>query len=188
MIFFFIILFYVTQYSGYHYNNIFLKYPSYNHKTLGLFFESVPFAITGFILGFYKIFDLFKKFQTKALILSIIIYKVFSDYEIFTQIKGVIYQGIKLNIQSISLILLFSLLPFDKMKYKYITKILVFITNYTAGIYYLHFSINIYLRHFFDAFKKGTIISVIITYIICYFICFIGMIFLGKTPFKYLFC
>ena len=90
-----LILFYVIQYSGYTYNNIFLKYPRYNHRTLGLFFESVPFAVTGFFLGFFKVLDFLKKQQIKSLILSLITYKVFADYEIFIKIKGVIYQGIK---------------------------------------------------------------------------------------------
>lgn len=182
-----LILFYFAQYSEYHYKNYFKKYPIYKGRTLGLFFESVPFSITGFILGYYKIFDILTKNKNEVLFLSLLVYKLLSDYDIFTNIKGVLYQGIKLNILSICLIFIFSLFPSDKIKNKFFSKFLISITNHTAGVYYMHLAVNNYLSVFIEANKNGTFLGLIITYIFCYYISFIGILFFRKTPLRYLF-
>ena len=183
-----LILFYMIQYSEYHYKYIYLKYPYYNHRTLGLFFESVPFAVTGFTLGFYKMLDILQKNKFQIFSLSILFYSLFANFNIITKGKGVIYQGLKLNIQAINIIFAFSLFPSDAIKNKFISNLLTVITNYTAGIYYLHWSIRIYFKGYFYFIKNGTFIGTIFIYLICYFICFIGLLIFGKTPFKYLFC
>ena len=182
-----LILFYYAQYSEYHYKNYFKKYPIYKGRTLGFFFESVPFSITGFILGYYKIFDILTKNKNEVLFLSLLVYKLLSDYDIFTNIKGVLYQGIKLNILSICLIFIFSLFPSDKIKNKFFSKFLISITNHTAGVYYMHLAVNNYLSVFIEANKNGTFLGLIITYIFCYYISFIGILFFRKTPLRYLF-
>ena len=151
------------------------------------FFESVPFSITGFILGYYKIFDILTKNKNEVLFLSLLVYKLLSDYDIFTNIKGVLYQGIKLNILSICLIFIFSLFPSDKIKNKFFSKFLISITNHTAGVYYMHLAVNNYLSVFIEANKNGTFLGLIITYIFCYYISFIGILFFRKTPLRYLF-
>ena len=99
----------MIQYSEYHYKYIYLKYPYYNHRTLGLFFESVPFAVTGFTLGFYKMLDILQKNKFYTFFFSILFYNLFANYNIITKGKGVIYQGLKLNIQAINIIFAFSL-------------------------------------------------------------------------------
>ena len=143
-----LILFYFAQYSEYHYNNFLMKYPNYKGRTLGFLFVSVPFAITGFTLGYYKIFIILTKHKIEVLVLSLLVYKLLSDYDIFTNIKGVIYQGIKLNILSICLVFIFSLFPSDKIKNQFLSKFLISITNHTAGVYYMHLAVNNYLSFF----------------------------------------
>ena len=182
-----LIFFYVTQYSGYHYH-IFIRNPFYKRNTLGFFFESVPYAVNGFTLGYYKAIDLIQKCKIKTFILSIVIYKLLADYNIFTNIRGVFYKGIKFNIQATCLIFIFSLFPSDKIKNKYIKKFLTLITNYTAGVYYLHLALRRYLGFYFDDVKKRKFRGLFITYFVCYIISFIGMLIFGKTPLKYLFC
>ena len=172
-------LFYIYYY--------FRKYPNYKGTTLGFLFESVPFAITGFTLGYYKIFDILTKNKIEVLVLSLLVYKLISDYDIFTNIKGVLYQGIKLNILSICLVFIFSLFPSDKIKNKFFSKFLISITNHTAGVYYMHLAVNNYLSVFIVAIKNGTFLGLIITYIFCYYISFIGILFFRKTPLRYLF-
>jgi len=182
-----LILFYAAQYSGYHYY-IYMKYYTYTRKTLGYFFESIPYTVTGFTLGYYKIIDLIQKNKIKTFFLSIAIYKLLADYNIFIDIKGLLYKGIKFNIQATCIIFIFSLFPSDKIKNKYIKKILILITNYTAGVYYLHIALRHYLIYYFDDIKNRNFRGLFITYFICYSICFFGMIIFGKTPLKYLFC
>ena len=181
---------YIGQYSGYAFKKLYLEFPKY-HKykiyTLEYFFECIPFTITGFTLGYYKVIDNIQKHKIKILILSIIIYKVTADYHIFTRIKGLGYQGMKYNIQSICIIFIFSLFPSDKIRNKYLSKLLMELTKYTGGVYYLHVSIRKYFGDYFISMKQRTFLGVIINYIICYSICFIGTLIFGKTPIKYLF-
>ena len=182
-----LILFYIAQYSGYD-HKIYVKYLDNKKKTPVLLFASVPYAITGYTLGFYKIIDFILLNKLKSLILSMTIYKFVADYNIFIDIKDLFYKGIKFNIQSICIIFIFSFFPSDKIKNKYIVNFLKLITNYTAGVYYLHYALRYYLNIYFYDIKKGTFLGLFINYFICYFICFLGMLIFGKTPFKYLFC
>ena len=179
---------YVVQYTEFHYKNIFLKFPWYNRFVIASLFESLPCAVTGFTLGYYKIFDILRRNRIKAFVLSITICKVIIDYNIFTQIKGVVFQGIDLNIQSICIVFIFSLFPSEIIKNEYILKCLTAITNYSAGVYYLHVPIHSYMEDYIDSIKNKTFLGVIINYLICYFICFVGITIFGKTPIKYLFC
>ena len=179
---------YVVQYTEYHYKNIFLKFPWYNRFVITSLFESLPCAVTGFTLSYYKIFDILRRNRIKAFVLSITICKVIIDYNIFTQIKGVVFQGIDLNIQSICIVFIFSLFPSEMIKNEYILKFLTAITNYSAGVYYLHVPIHSYMEDYIDSIKNKTFLGVIINYLICYFICFVGITIFGKTPIKYLFC
>ena len=96
-----LILSYIGQQSVYVYKRFYLEFPKYHKYSLEYSFECIPFTITGFTLGYYKVIDNIQKNKIKILILSIIIYNVTADYNIFTKIKGLGYQGIKYNIQSI---------------------------------------------------------------------------------------
>ena len=185
-----LILSYIGQYTGYVYNKIRLEFDKYykiNKLTMEFSFESIPFTITGFILGYYKVLDYIHKYKIKTLIISIIIYNIVVDYNIFTEAKGMSYHGIKYNIQSICLIFIFSLFPSDKIRNKYLSKLLMELTKYTGGVYYLHNNILIYLSDYFISMKKRTFQGAIISYLICYFISFVGALIFGKTPIKYLF-
>ena len=185
-----LILSYIGQYTGYVYDKIrfeFDKYYKINKLTMEFSFESIPYTITGFILGYYKLLDYIQKYKIKTLIISIIIYNIVVDYNIFTEAKGMSYHGIKYNIQSICLIFIFSLFPSDQIRNKYLSKLLMELTKYTGGVYYLHNNILIYLSDYFISMKKRTFQGAIISYLICYFISFVGALIFGKTPIKYLF-
>ena len=182
-----LLLSYVIQYSKYNFNNFFQKNPYYAVLSYKLIPESIPFTVSGYTLGYYKFLDIIKKHKIKAFVLSYLTYNIIADYNIFIPIKNVIYTGVKLNIQSICLIFIFSLFPSYLVKNNIIKKFLIFITNYTGGIYYLHVPMRMYLNDYSYDIRKGNFLGMIKTYIIIYFICFIGMLILGKTPLKYLF-
>ena len=183
-IFYILLLYaYYAQYTGYHINSYFKKYPD----VISYLFETFPLAVTGFTLGYYKIIDFFQNYKIKTFILSAIIYKIIADYNIFRRIRGLNFQGINLNIQSICVIFIFSLFPSDKIKNELLQKLLTLITNYSAGVFYLHFSVRDYFGIYFDDIKNGTFKGIFINYFICYFVCFIGMKIFGKTPLRYLF-
>ena len=182
-----LILTYIVQYSGFNYKYIFLRCPFYYRYSIGFIFDSIPCEITGFFLSFYKLFSVVKSQRIKTIIFSLLIYYLFSNFEVFSQREGTPYQGINLNIQSMCIILIFTVLPFDKIEKKSILKLLKIITNHSAGVYYLHISIRFYFADIFKDITNGTFLGNIITYIICYLISYIGTIFFGKTFFRHLF-
>ena len=177
---------YILQYSGY--NKKFYKFlSSEKKKCLSRLAVMMPYAVTGFILSFFKIINILKKNVINVFILSLTMFIFLGNYSVFLHLDDIPYSGIEYNIRSIYLISIFSIIPFEKISNKLIINILKYITNYTAGIFYLHWSIIIYLRNFVEPVKRQTFLGCIIIYFICYIISFIGIYILGKTKFKYLF-
>ena len=182
-----LVLSYISQYSGYYYKKYFLNYPPYNKFTISRVFEMIPYGVTGLILGGCKIIKKLQSHKVYSLFFSIIVYSMIVNYNIFTDIIGVSYYGIKLNILSICIIIVFSLFPSDITENNFFKKTFSLITNYSGGIFYLHVSVYEYFQYFFENIKNGTFFGIIIIYLICYFICFMGMLIFGKTQLKFLF-
>ena len=76
-------------------------------------------------------------------------------------------------LESIFIFICFSMFPSEKVKNKKFFKILKRITNYTAGIYYIHETLFGYCKTYFIIFGKYTIIGCIIIYLISYLFCFL---------------
>ena len=180
------LLCYVSQYTGYHINK-YKNLPTYKKMGALLIFEMIPFAVTGFTLGFYNIINTLQDMKIKTLIYSILIYNFVVDCNIFSDIKGMIFHGLHLNIKAVCVIFIFSLFPSDKITNDYLQKFLIAVTNYSGGVYYLHMSMMRYFKEYINEFKKESFWAVVINYLMCYFICFIGTKIFGKTPLKYLF-
>ena len=153
---------------------------------MGRFIEVLPYAVTGFTLSSLKIVNKLQNHKFKTLIFCLLIYIFIEKYSIFSRIEGVAYAGVKLNFSSICVILLFSLIGRNPKKI-FIINILKYITNYTAGVFYLHWSIIIYLKEYFLIIKKGCFSGCIIIYFICYLISLVGMKLFSKTKLKNLF-
>ena len=129
--------------------------------------------------------DLWRFFRIKTIYIIILIIFISLKFDIFFEIEGFLYQGIKLHILSFFIFIIFALNPFEKIIY--IKNIIILLSNYTSGIYYLHFPIWDYLSKYISLIRNGTILSSICVYLICYFICLIGIKFFGKTKLKHLF-
>ena len=98
----------------------------------------IPFAVTGFTLKSLKVLKILENYKINTIIFSLIIYNLVRDYEIFAHFFGVAYHGIKLNVISVCIIMIFSNFLFKNIKYKYLADLLKYLTNYSAGIFYLH--------------------------------------------------
>jgi len=157
-----LILCYISQYSGYYYYKIMKKFTYRPAITIGSFFEGTPFAVTGFILAHYKIIDTLQNNKIKTLILSMIIYNFFDDYNIFIKTEGAFYPGFKRTILANCIIFIFSLFPSDKITNKYTAKFLQTMTNYTGPVYYLHIPIRDYLSYYNNEIKNLTFRGVFI--------------------------
>ena len=174
---------YVAIYSGYN----FKIYKTLRQECLGRFSELIPYASTGFTLGTYKIFSHLNKHRIKTIVFSFLIFNLVEDYSIFLNLKEVAYSDIKYNVRSVSLIFLFSVFPSEYIKNKMLQNILKLITNYTAGVFYLHFTVYIYFKNIISSIGKNTFMGCVQIYLVCYIICFISMKLVGKTILKNLF-
>jgi len=89
------------------------------------------------------------------------------------------------EIAAISIFFFFSMIP--DLNNKKINSMISKITNYTGGVYYIHYLIWIILSRKMNIFKKKTLVGCFLNYIICYLICFVGEKTFAKSNLKYLF-
>lgn len=181
---------YFLQYSEINYTFFRNNFDSHSRSTFGRFVEALPNAITGFFLSSIDIIGSIKKknFSIKVIFFSLITIILISKYEIFGNIKTFKYGGLRLNIGAICIFLLFSLIPGKVYRYSLVNNFILQITNYTGGIYFIHYLIGTgYLFRAINIIQKGTLLSCFIIYLISYIICFISLKFLGNTKLKHLF-
>ena len=179
-----IIISYFFQYSDIN-SKFFSEYSINIRHSCGRFIEAFPLCISGYILGSLNIINYLKKKRIKSLYILVSVLSISIKYKIFFNIKGFSYQGIRLHIISIIIFIIFALDPFKKIII--IKKIIISLTNYTSGIYYLHIPIMDYLSNYISLIRERTILGSIIIYLICYLISLIGAIIFGKTKLKHLF-
>ena len=162
------------------YNYFLFSHYIHINFTFGRFFEIIPYCITGYFLAYLKLVDIFKK--NRIILINIFLSNIIliTKYDLFLKIKGFCYQGIKLYILSISIFIIFSLIPNERFGNKYIRKFIEYISNYTAGIYFIHLPLYNYLQ-IFPLFKYKTLTGVIIIYVIAFFISLFGNLIFCKT-------
>ena len=180
------IIAYWSQYSET--NFYFFKQLSVHYRcTFGRFAEAFPNAVTGFIFAWFDILNILKAKNKISIFYSIIVLIMISKYNIFSEFNTFKYDGLRLNIAAICIFFIFSLTSF-KISSKILNKIILQITNYTAGIYFIHVLIGRgYLAKSLILVKNGNILGCILIYIISYIICCIGEKLFRKTKFKHLF-
>ena len=159
-------------YSNYNFI-YFSKSSSYKKYTFGRLFEIIPYCITGYILAYLSLVHILSKHRNISINIFLPILILIIKYKIFLEINGFYYQGLKLYALSICIFFLFSLIPSENIRNKNIIKFIEFISNHTAGIYYIHKSIKYYLCKF-SLIKKGEFNGTIIIYIISYIISLFG--------------
>ena len=180
------ILAYILQYSGIN-KKFYNRLRTEQKECLGRFVEVIPYSVVGFSLASFGIIKKIKNYKFKTFVFSVLIYIMNEKYSIFSKVDGVAYPGIKLSISSICIIFVFSLFPSEKITITLIKIVLKYITNFTAGIFYLHWSIILYLKSNIKIIKNGSFSGIIVVYLICYTISFIGTKIFGKTKLKHLF-
>lgn len=181
---FLMIFAYLIEYSNYEYQ-ICSKLNNDFNISICREILMIPFGVTGFTFSAFNLSIYLKKYKFTFFIFAFIIF-LFVDYFNVINLLGT-YKGIKPNILSVCLIIIFSIFPFEHIKNKYITIFIEQITRYTAGIYYLHMPVYSYLEFYILPIKKRNIVGLFFIYIITYSICYFGMLISGKTKAKNLF-
>jgi fucose 4-O-acetylase-like acetyltransferase len=107
---------YILQYSGYN-KQIYNYLKPEKRLSIGRLTEMIPFSSSGFTLASLNIINYLQnyKIKTSAFCFSILFFLY--KFAVFSELEGgVAYPGIILNIRAISLIILFSLFPSNKLK------------------------------------------------------------------------
>ena len=182
-----IIVSYKFQYSGDNYY-FFKKYFKANYyNTYGRFFDNFPHSITGFFLAAHCIPNKMKNCKIRSIIISLIILAIISYYKFKNNLQTFKYGGIRLNIASTCIFLIFFLSSNSVNINKKIKKVIDIITNYTAGIYFIHYLIGKgYIMKFLLAKKLKTFFGCFIIYIVSYGACILLDKLIGKTELRHL--
>lgn len=156
---------------------------SYVIYPIGRLIEMVPYAAIGIFICHYNILNRLQSKKYGIILSSITLIHIFLNYNAFIDPSGYGYAGIyKIVIGTLSL-LLFYYLPFEILP-SIIQKIIIEISKYTMGIYFIHRMIGTivynsklcsYLRM-----RKGSIHDCIIIFIISLIISWI----FNKIPLK----
>ena len=174
----------------------FLQYSKYNRiihsyiRGIGVLErenEIIPFAISGFTLSALNILEILSKHKIKTFIISLIIYNVTQDYQIFANFYGVAYNGIKLNVISVCIVIIFSLIPLKKLRNKNMVNLLKYMTSYSGGIFYIHQAVQFYFKYLLTDIKNGTFLGIIFIYLISHLICIFGSLIFMNTKARNLF-
>ena len=187
---YFLLIFQISALFSYAYQyseinlRFFLMYSENISLTIGNLLETFPISIFAFSIAYIKIYRIMLKNRGKWILFSISFLYLVRNYNIFQKIRGFSSPGVEKNFVSFFLFATFSLMPLEILNSK-ILLLIMQITNYTQGIYCLHFLLQYYLKLKFD--KKGTLIGCIFLYIFSYFISFIGFKICYKTKLKFLF-
>lgn len=161
---FLMILSYIFQYSGINYQFFKEHYTVHYYLTYGRFFDTLPHSITGFLIASFKITKKLKNYHLYTICFSFGILIFISYYTFDKDLKTFKYGGLRLNIAAICIFFLF-FYSFNKLNNNKTKKCLEAITNYTAGIYFVHYLIgrSLIMKFFFDK-KIKTIFGCIIIY------------------------
>ena len=177
---------FIVQYNGI--NQKFIKKYDIDYKrTYGRIAEIAPSILIGFLIASSGLMNFFRKYKLRVFVICTLINYFLIKYDIFIQNTGTDYAGVKSYLISIVIFIGFSVFPSEKVKNKIIIKIIKILTNYTAGVYYLHLPLSRYLKSKIISIKKRTFKGCGLLYILSYLICFFGDLILGRTRLKNLF-
>lgn len=177
------IISYNIQYSQINYL-FFKQYTENIWMSVGNLIETLPIAIFSISLASIKFHDILSNNRKKCFVFSFLFLNFLSNYQVFEYLRGFSSTGIKHIFSSLFLFSFFYLIPLEILH----LKLLLFIkqlTQYTQGIYCLHFIFQYYMRLKFE--KKGSFVGCIVLYIISYLTSCIGYNICSKSKLKLLF-
>lgn len=175
-----LILAYFFQYSYWN-KYFFSQYSSAFRIPLGSFFELLPFAVAGITLNYLKVIKILKQSKKLSIFFIEVIIFFILKFDIFIKIIGFFFPGIFLDIGGICIFILFSLFSFQN------SKLLIIITKFTGGIYYVHKACYFVLKKKFLFVENLTFLGSVFVYLVSYIICYFGNKYTYKTKLKLLF-
>ena len=148
--------------------------------------SSYIYSITGFLFGSISILKKMSNKRKKVFLLIIPAIIFINQYKNIIQISRR-FKIVVVDIVVSILFFVFALIPLEYITNKFIKKIIMNITSYTGGIYYIHYGVRSIFSPYFKIIENCNLISCIVNYLLCYFICLIGFNIFKKSKLRYLF-
>ncbi len=165
-----LILSYFLQFSGinhslFHEMEFEFKYP------FGRIVESIPYAIIGYFLRYFDLFNKLRKYRYLIMILSVVLF--LGGFIIpWPMLDDFGYGGLAKPYLSLCIIAFAFLVPFEYAGPS-IKKAILKISDYTLGIYCIHRLINTLLQIFSPFITLRSIERCVLIYILSYLVCFL---------------
>ena len=149
------LIFQISTLFSYTYENyeinfrFFILYTETFSLTIGNLLETFPISIFAFSIAYIKMYRIMLKNRVKWILFSMSFLYLIRNYNIFQRIRGFSSPGIEKIFISFFLFATFSQISLETLNSK-ILLLIKQITNYTKGIYCLHFLLQYYLKLKFD--------------------------------------
>ena len=167
------------------YNHLFVSYkmqfrPLFLNYTKTLIYGAIGISIASTI-DIPKL----KRNLKKTIFINLFVIYIIRDFDkIFREFYYL--KTLIIGLTSVNVFIFFFIIPFENINKK-IQNIIIILTKYSGGIYYLHTQLWRILRIKFTIIKNKQLSGCLINFLLCYQICFLGTKILGKTKLKYLF-
>ena len=155
--------------------------------SVGEIMEVMPSALSGLLIYSLNIMKIIKYNYKKAIYFSFMALYIIYNYNIFSSFKQICFGGIIIDICSILVFIIFYLIPFNAIKSEKCINNIYNITNYTQGIYSLHYIIKQVFYSKVNIIRHGKLSGCFIIFGISYCLSFIGEKLTKKTKLVYLF-
>ena len=176
-----------SLYYPYHYyNKLFNKYIKEIRTLIQDFSKVLFYGAIGASLSSIKLINNLQKYRARTIFFCLYVLFLIRDFlqiiNLFFYLRCIIF-----GIGALTIFILFLILPLDNIKNKSCHLLIIHLTNYSGGVYYLHLKVKEILNNKLIIVKNGTLVGCFLNYILCYFICFLGIKVFGGTILKYLF-
>jgi len=142
-----------------------LKFP------LGRIFEMIPFAVIGFSVKYFNLYDRFKHFR--YIIMPLCIFIFFTGFYIpFPEFKDFGFAGFTKPYMAICIVTFAYMVPLEYLSLN-LKKFVLKLSNYSLGIYCIHRMINTMITVFIPDLPLRSFERCILLYIVCYGVCYL---------------
>ena len=142
-----------------------LKYP------LGRIIEMIPFAVIGFSLRYFDLFEKIKKYRWFIMPACIVLFMLAFRLP-WPELDDFGFSGFAKPYLAMCIVTFAFLVPLSSLNLR-LKKFILKISDYSLGIYCIHRLINTLLKVFAPWIALHSFERCILLYIVCYFVCFL---------------
>lgn len=172
----------VMEYTGTNYS-FFMGINERFSFVLGRFIEMLPFAGVGYLLYQWDLLEKCKNHAIISMFSSLVIIGCALVLPVFPMVEGFGYQGLRLMLLAIGMLIFFYSSPWEKMP-EVICRLVKFLGGYAMGVYLTHYMVYCLLKQLFFA-STGVKIDSLLYSLIVWGLSMVLSIAISKIPGKF---